>query len=387
MKKGDPTIKNLSVTYEKHDSFESFRSKKAADPSTVVARLEQLRPERLGEGYFRRIVEQAINDVLHRAGDPRTFKLDTHSLSELSKVDDESLPRYLFYRYRYDVFPEEKHLDDFPPCLQVEPASICNYRCVFCYQTDPELTSKEAGHMGVMPLDLFKRVIDEAEDKCEAITLASRGEPLVAKDIVPMLKYMSGKFLASKLNTNASLLTEEKCHGILESDLHTLVFSCDAAEEPLYSQLRVNGSLEIVLKNVRRFKEIKEKSYPRSKLVTRVSGVRVNNRQSIDAMDELWGELVDEVAFVKYNPWENTYERPVNDERMACTDLWRRCFIWWDGRVNPCDVDYKSELCVGNVNDSSISALWLSERYSELRRKHLSGKRCDAFPCNRCTQV
>ena len=35
---------------------------------------------------------------------------------------------------------------------------------------------------------------------------------------------------------------------ILESNVKTLVFSADAADEKLYSELRVNGKLETTLK-------------------------------------------------------------------------------------------------------------------------------------------
>ena len=383
-------IVDSAMQYEKHNSFDNFRSKKASDLSTIRHRIEQLN-ERLSnqpsKGYFSEVVKKAVHQILMDQNDPNAFKLYPHTYNEISKISDEQLPRYLFYRYRYEIFPDEKIVDDFPPCLQVEITSVCNYRCVFCYQTDPELTKKENGHMGNMTLDLFKKVIDEANGKCEAITLASRGEPLVCKEFVEMLKYMNGKFLASKVNTNASLLTEEKCHGILATDLQTLVFSADAAEEPLYSQLRIGGSLENILKKIRMFNDIKRKHYPASKLITRVSGVKVNHLQNINDMDEFWGELVDEVAFVKYNPWENTYDRPLNHEERPCSDLWRRTFIWWDGRMNPCDVDYRSHLCVGNIKQSSIGELWLSNSYNELRKKHLERQRQAAFPCNRCTQV
>ena len=27
---------------------------------------------------------------------------------------------------------------------------------------------------------------------------------------------------------------------------------------------------------------------------------------------------------------------------VPCSELWSRLFIWWDGKVNPCDYDYKS---------------------------------------------
>ena len=47
--------------------------------------------------------------------------------------------------------------------------------------------------MGTMNLNLFKKIIDEIEGKVQFVTLASRGEPLVSKQINEMLKYTSGK--------------------------------------------------------------------------------------------------------------------------------------------------------------------------------------------------
>ena len=75
------------------------------------------------------------------------------------------------------------------------------------------------------------------------------------------------------------------------------------ADEKLYSKLRVNGKLSKVLKNIELFNNIKEKKYTDNKIITRVSGVKVNQEQSIDSMTKLWGGLVDQVAFVDYNPW------------------------------------------------------------------------------------
>ena len=91
--------------------------------------------------------------------------------------------------------------------------------------------------MGTMQLKTFKKIIDEVEEKFNLMTLASRGEPLVSKDINEMLKYTAGKFLNLKINTNASLLNEEKIHAILSSGVKTLVFSADAADPELYKKL------------------------------------------------------------------------------------------------------------------------------------------------------
>jgi radical SAM protein with 4Fe4S-binding SPASM domain len=377
----------MDQLYHKADSLREVRQSKS-DQQAILLRFERLKaacsnlPEKRRE-----IVQKACEDLLSEAPGATRFSLRQHVAEEIGRVSDTDLPRFLYYRYRYDVFPQSKTIDDFPPCLQIEPTSICNYRCVFCYQTDQHLTDAKGGHMGMMSLDLFKKIVDEAEGQCEAITLASRGEPLVCRDIVKMLAYARGKFLGLKINTNASLLDEEKAHAILQSGANTLVFSADAAEEPLYSQLRVNGKLEKVRANVERFFEIRRRDYPDSKLITRVSGVRYDSAQNLDQMEKFWGALVDQVAFVDYNPWENTYQRPVNDVSMPCSDLWRRMFVWFDGTVNPCDVDYLSTLKVGNARGESLSALWKGPKYTAYREEHLSHRRSAVSPCQRCTVV
>lgn len=382
--------KNLPI-YRKHNSFVGLRSK-GGDVQAILRRIQALRDgiDRVRLSSEQKpIVLKACADVLpggSRDGSP-VFDLTVNVVDEMSRLSDDELPRYLYYRYRYDVFPKSYQLDDFPPCLQIEPTSVCNFRCVFCYQVDEEFTSKGGGHMGMMPLDLFKRVVDEAEGRCEAVTLASRGDPIIAPDITAMLDYCRGKFLALKVNTNAWALDERKCRAMLDAGVNTVVFSADAASEPLYSRLRVGGNLERVVKNVRRFRDIRAKLYPDSRTITRVSGVFVGETQNLDEMEAFWGEMVDQVAFVKYNPWENTYNNPFSDVATPCSDLWRRMFVWFDGRVNPCDVDFKSTLAVGNVRDRSLADLWRSPSYERLRTLHLQKQRSQASPCNRCTVI
>ena len=87
-----------------------------------------------------------------------------------------------------------------------------------------------------------------------------------------MIKYTSGKFLNLKINSNASLLNEEKIHTILSSNVKTMVFSADAADSELYKKLRVNGNLEKTVSNIRMFKSIQNKHYKNRLL--RVSGVK-----------------------------------------------------------------------------------------------------------------
>lgn len=382
----------LSGLYRKHHSFEGFRGSGEdaieVQKRRAIAALQDsdLRKRSARSPSWFSVLDRALEELLE-GGDQARFRITQFIADEMQLLRDDELIRFLFHRFRYDVFPQLGELDDYPPYLQIEPTSICNYRCVFCYQTDAEFTKKSNGFMGTMTLDTYRRIIDAIDGNIEFLSLASRGEPTACKDLAAMLDYSRDRFLNLKLNTNASLLKEEHIHSILSGGVRTLVFSADAAEEPLYSQLRVNGKLDRVLKNVELFQKIRQTQYSTARIITRVSGVKFDDRQDFDAMNNLWGNYVDQVAFVKYNPWESIYDSKANGVQEPCTDLWRRMFVWFDGTANPCDSDYRSTLKVGTVYDSTLTELWHSETYAMLRQGHNSGSRQQIEPCRRCSVV
>lgn len=376
--------------YKKHNSFLNISIKNIKEKEKINKEIIQLISNSNLDEFSskqKEILNFIKNDLLNpNVEDDKIFKLSDNVIDELISFEKKDVLNYLIHRYRYEIFPKKKIIDDFPPYLQIEPSSICNYRCVFCFMTDSTLTNKKNGHMGTMSLDMFKKVIDSAEGNIEFLSLASRGEPFACKDIDKMLNYTIGKFLNLKINTNGSLLDEKKIHAILSGGVKTLVISADAADKETYKKLRVNGNLTKVLKNLELFNKIKQNHYKDSKIITRVSGVKISNEQKFEDMEKVWGDLVDQVAFVKYNPWENSYDKEMNDISEPCSDLWRRMFVWWDGKVNPCDVDYKSKLSVGLFKDN-ISKLWNSSQYKELREKHISKNRQKITPCKSCTVV
>ena len=386
--------KSMDNVYRKHNSFAALHHKDENALTKCIERIRKLSAHgdmamRISQDH-QRVLAIVLGDIFSKEqvnSRPRFVLTPSVAQEMLSYKDDAVLPRYLVHRYRYEMYPQLRELDNFPPYLQIEPTAVCNFRCVFCYQTDKTFSRKSSGYTGHMPLDLFKHIIDTAVGDVEFISLASRGEPLLCPDIVPMLAYTRGKFLNLKLNTNAALLDERKCHAILQGGVKTLVISADAAEEPLYSSLRVGGKLSVVLSNVERFQKIRETQYRNSEIITRVSGVKYRDDQDIQSLGSFWGGIVDQVAFVNYNPWENVYLRVPSDIQEPCSDLWRRMFIWWDGRVNVCDVDYKSTLAVGNIRENTLSALWRGSKYSGYRIAHVGGERGHMMPCNRCTVV
>ena len=252
-------------TYKKKDSFLNLKNKKNIEKSSLIKNFINILNNNLIMSSLNNQDKEILGLIKKDFTERNTqdnksiFKLKENTIAELNTFkSDKEVINYLINRYKYEVYPIIKKIDEYPPLIQIEPSSICNFRCIFCFETDKTFTDKKSGHMGTMKLDLFKKIIDEIEGKVQFVTLASRGEPLVSKEINEMIKYTSGKFLNLKINTNASLLNEEKIHTILSSNVKTMVFSADAADSDLYKKLRVNGSLEKTIKNIKLFREIQK---------------------------------------------------------------------------------------------------------------------------------
>lgn len=313
----------------------------------------------------------------------------TPSLSELEyllKAPQNLWIPYLSFRQKFNSLASKKVKTPFPLYVLIEPTSICNLRCVMCFQIDKSFGG-EKSFMGRMGLDLFRDIVDQAyEGGTKAITLASRGDPTLNKNLGTMLEYMKGKFLEIKLNTNGTLLTDELSRSILNNHVTDLVFSIDSYEKDNYEKIRKKAKFDIVVKNLKRFMEIRKTEFPNHRTTVRVSGVKVDVKQDKNKFYQFWSELVDYSVLVDLQERWDTYNNTIlpNEKLSPCGDLFERMYIWWDGKVNPCDVDYKSTLAVGNVNEQTIKEIWNGFQYSELREKHLNGLRSEYSVCSKC---
>lgn len=292
---------------------------------------------------------------------------------------------YVIYRYKFKIYPKNKKISNFPPYLLIEPTSVCNLRCIMCFQVDKSFSSNK-NMMGFMNLELFKNIINEAKaNDCNAVTLASRGEPTLHKQFSELCEILKeAKFLDLKLNTNATVLNEKKIHSILSANFSEVIFSVDAGTKETYEKIRVLGKFERVINNIRLFNEIRSKHYPKSPTITRIAGVKVDLDQDLKQMADFWSEYVDEVSIKEASPRWDTYNNKKNNEKDPCLNLWYRMYIWYDGTVNPCDFDYKSYLKTGDVYKDDIATIWKNKFYSTLRNNHLSQNRDKHTPCDRC---
>jgi len=305
-----------------------------------------------------------------------------------NKKDINKIYRYINFRFFFEQVSLKKTQTDYPPYLLIEPVSTCNLRCPFCFQTDKTFTKKP--FMGTMKLDLYKNIIDQANELgVGAITIASRGEPTLHKDLGEMLKYAKNKenIFEVKLNTNATKLTEDLCYQIFESEVNQIVISADHYEKKTFEELRKNSNFETIIKNVNMLFEIRKK-FKNSLTEIRVSGIDYYKSTNKNKFYDFWIKSSDEVTIGDaLERWDTYNNKPHPDINDPCEKLWDRMYIWFDGKVNPCDADYKSYLSYGNVNEFSIKKLWNSKIIKNIRNKHLTNQRNEIDPCNKCGQT
>ena len=142
-----------------------------------------------------------------------------------------------------------------PPCLFVEVTNRCNLSCPTC-----QLGTDQA-YKGYNKSDLtfeqFKKIIDQIPSLIY-ITLQGVGEPLLNKDIIKMIGYCSQRGISTYINTNGTILTEQKSKDLIEAGLHNLSISINSFDEKIFSETRSGASITKITENVKRFIEIKK---------------------------------------------------------------------------------------------------------------------------------
>lgn len=294
--------------------------------------------------------------------------------------------KYLAFRLKFYLCSSELVGIDHPPYLLIEPVSTCNLRCPFCYQTDHSFTKKP--FMGTMNFELFKKIVDEANEiGVGAVTIGSRGEPSLHKQISSFINYLGRKenIFEKKFITNATKLNEELAETLLKNNINIIQISADHYLKKDYEELRLRSNFEQIVKNVDNLFLTRKNRYPNSISEIRVSGV--DSRKNLDrlAFKKFWIKRSDHVsAGFPVERWNTYLNSPHPELNTPCQQLWDRMYVWFDGKTNPCDADYKSYLSYGNVNDNSIKNIWNSDIIKKLREDHLNQKRKGINPCDRC---
>ena len=294
-----------------------------------------------------------------------------------------------------------------PFFLMIEPTNACNLRCPLCPTGRGTLGRKTA----FLPLDLFKKCIDEIGRYLIEVNVSNYGEPMLHKDLPEMIAYAKAAGPRVAIGCNAHFLSEENARRLVDSGLDSVYVSFDGVDQQTYEAYRVRGDFAKVCDGVRTLLEQRRSLGRTSPYVELQFLVMKHNEHQLDAFRALADELGADGRIIKpvtFNvaDWDDpgtleTYGRFIpendefrlyrhdgarwrwkNEELAFCTAPWRSITVLCDGSIVPCCRDPRGRYTFGNVADG-VLRVWNNKPFRNFRRRIIRHR--DALPiCSVC---
>jgi radical SAM protein with 4Fe4S-binding SPASM domain len=288
------------------------------------------------------------------------------------------------------------HLFYFPNKLTIDIGNICNLRCPLC----PTGRGDQGAARGLMGMEAFKKVIGELGGYLTKLDLHNWGEPLLNKDLIPMIQYAKDKKIPVSISTNLNLLNEKTAEALIATRIDKIFISCDGATPETYAKYRVGGDFDKVRSNIRLLLEAKKRlnnGYTRLILVFHVFrfneheverikqfakdlGIELRiNKMRTDMGKEIFEKVEDSIerdrGWIPDDPRYSAFDLDKKEKKtqMKCKQLWTTAVINWDGAVLPCCAVYGERYAFGNVFKERFASIWNNQSY-KLARKEIHNK-------------
>jgi radical SAM protein with 4Fe4S-binding SPASM domain len=279
------------------------------------------------------------------------------------------------------VLKPEEAFAPFVPPINIELTSLCNLKCPYC--ANPTLQRP----YGEMPTEMIYRLADEcAREGHEILYVHGVGEPLLRKDLEAILSRFSELGIwKGQLCTNGTLLSAKRMDALVAAGLKGLYLSLDTPDADLYSRTR-GGKASKVIENIRSAAE----RFPH---VSFTVALMNHKEQVVDSsvLDLFYGNF-NGLANVAHTIVENgrhpgaaeDWRRSDDGESEECSNWAAYYTITIDGRVSICCSDQEAEHVIGNVTQTSIKDIWLSEAAQNTFRSILLGLGGCPEVCYKC---
>ena len=268
--------------------------------------------------------------------------------------------------------------------IVMENTNACNAKCIFC----PHKKMKRV--IGIMSFSLYKKIIDECVDLgVTNISLYRIGEPFLDPFFIKKISYVKKKgvkFVSTC--TNASLLTLNSIHDLLNSGLDEIEISIDGNSKYVYESIRVGLHFSLVKKNIQTLINLKKEG-GFSKPIIKLNFVKTEiNQSEIKSFLNEWRNDVDRIQISELHNWgDSLFNFDISEPHknkstniFPCRALWTELCISWNGVVSLCSVDFEDNIIISNINEESIKKTWQNKRLHLLRMNY------DKIPqCKSCT--
>ncbi len=317
---------------------------------------------------------------------------------------------------------------ELPSTLYLETTNRCDSKCQTCIRTFTTLEPPAD-----LTLERLVQIVAQHPTLKRAV-LHGIGEPLLNKELFPMIDYLKGRGVAVTFNSDAISLTDSKIEDLLHSAPDEFRVSIDAATPETYLKIRGVPQFHRVVENVSRLiARQRELQRPLPKVSLWFTGIRANIHELPDLIRLAHKIGVSEVYLQRlvfyetglavreqslYGTLEASVNEAVEEAELLCKKYeiafhasgasaplqsldpaagsrpWAGCQRPWtvsyvtaNGNVLPCCIspwtakDYKGAI-LGNAFQEPLAEIWNGERYQTFRTAFESDTPPD--PCRGC---
>lgn len=258
------------------------------------------------------------------------------------------------------------NLSGYPIEITIELTNWCNLDCIFCPH------AKMRRPQGFIDLVLFRKIIDDVKGYVEAVDLDLMGESALHPNIYEIISYCKNSGLKVLLNSNMSMIDNNRAKSLIDSGLDMLVMSIDGADKNTYEAIRRGASFDKTKENIEGFLRLAPK-----KTYSVVQMVCVaNNAHQVRQFFASWRHKG--ADFIRTQPYQNVDKGnlaisplPLTRKGMkkTCIQPWKKFAICWDGTAVLCCNDYDKFQVIGDARKDNVLRIWNSQEMRHSRQK------------------
>lgn len=270
-----------------------------------------------------------------------------------------------------------------PFTILIEPASVCNFRCYYCYYSDPHFVPK-----GLMKFkDFLKIAGDMADwdgDKFKVIRLIGFGEPMANKDIGKMVAVLKTLEVADRIEitSNCSMLTKKLAQQFIDAELDYLrasIYGVDNQRHKLLTRRPID--IYDIFNNIKRLRKMrdeqgKERPFIYAKLLN-------STEEEHEKFTSMYTGVADEIALEYPHQWLNGD----GSGDTICPQPFKMMSIRADGNVIMCDPDWQENTLVGNAFTEKLKDIWNGQKVKDFWKLQMEGRRMENKSCKNCSFI
>jgi MoaA/NifB/PqqE/SkfB family radical SAM enzyme len=244
-----------------------------------------------------------------------------------------------------------------PSKVRLEASTICQLKCTACSFQNSNCPGLGRGYLKFSDFKNFVR----KNRFIKQIELSNFGEIFLNPELKYILEYAfkNDIALSARNGVNLNSVSDEILEALVKYKFQYILVSIDGASQNIYSQYRVNGNFDIVISNLHKINEYKQKYNSEKPILIWQYVLMEHNENDVIMAKEMAEELKMEISFKLtwakgYTPknvemlrretgltYLSREEHAENDKRSPytyglCNLLWDEPQINWDGRLLGC---------------------------------------------------